>query len=144
MRGVWGLNEAVLPLVQSILGFQRPFENAVALGLVSGDKIVGGVVFHNWAPEHGVIEVTAASTSRKWFTRAILRQITRYAFEICGCHAIVARTAPDNEPVLKIWRALGAEEVSIPHLRGRGVPEVVFILTDAQWGKSRFSESRNG
>lgn len=140
MRGVWGIDNLVLPLVQSILGFSRPFDAAVTLGFVDGDKVVGGLVFHNWSPEHGVIEVTAASLSRKWFKRSILKQATAYVFEKCNCHAMVARTAPDNTPVLKIWRALGADEVTIPHLRGRGVPEVVFVLTDAAWRASKFSE----
>lgn len=140
MIGIWGRDDIVLPLVQSILGFVRPFENAVSLGFVDNDHIVGGLVFHNWSPENGVIEVTAASLSRKWFKRSILKQATDYVFDKCNCHAMVARTAPDNTPVLKIWRAMGADEVTIPHLRGRGVPEVVFVLTDAAWRESKFSE----
>ena len=140
MKGVWGLDTLVIPMVSNILGFKRGFGDAVTLAFVSGNKIMGGLVFHNYDPENGVIEVSTASLSKKWFNRTILRQITAYVFEKCNCHAMVARTAPDNEPVLRIWRALGADEVTIPHLRGRGVPEVVFILTDAAWRKSKFSE----
>ena len=85
MKGVWGLDQVVLPLVGNILGFKRGFGDAVTLAFVSGDKIMGGLVFHNYDPDSGVIEVSAGSMSR-------------------------------------------------------GVPEVVFILTDAAWRKSKFSE----
>lgn len=137
------MDDVVLPLVQAICGFARPIDNGRALGLVSGKKLIGGVVFHNWQPEHGVIEVTAASLSPKWFTRGIMNEVTRYAFEKCGCHAMVARTEPKG-PASRIWRALGSDEVSIPHLRGRGKPETVFVLTDTAWQKCKFRSNDNG
>lgn len=137
MNAVWGMDDITLPLIGALCGFTRPFHNAKALTFISGRKIVGGIAFHNWTPENGVIEVTAASTSPKWFSRGILKEITGYAFEICACHAMVARTSLDN-PAVRIWRALGSEEVHIPHLRGRGEPEIVFVLTDDAWQQSKF------
>lgn len=131
------MDAVVLPLVQFLCGHARPFGDAVALGFEHKGEIVGGLVFHNWSPEHGVIEVSAGSTNPRWLCRSILAEATAYAFDRCACQSLVTRTSPENSSVLKIWRALGAAEVEIPHLRGRGKPETVFVLTQDAWNASR-------
>ena len=137
MTGVWGLDAIVLPLVERICDMKRPFGPSKALAFVKGKRVLGGVVFNNWEPEHGVIEVTVGSLSPRWLTRSILKQVTEYVYNDCGCHAMFARTTADN-PSVKIWRALGAEEREIPHLMGRGKAQTVFVLTDEAWNNSKF------
>lgn len=137
MKPVWGLDGVVLPLVQAICQMPRPFANAKAMAFEHKGEIVGGLVFNNWEPEHGTIEVTVAATNPRWMTREILSEAARYAFEKCKCHALVARTTEKN-PSARMWRSLGADETSIPHLLGYGKPQVVFVLTERQWKKSKF------
>lgn len=144
MKTVWGLDQYVVPLVAHLVGLPAErFGNIRALAFVEGDMIVGGVLFSNWSPETGTIEITAASTSRKWMTRSVLRTIAEYGFNACKCQALVARTTECNRAA-RIWRALGSEEVSVPHGRGRGKPELVFILTDDAWANSRFMRQTHG
>ena len=133
------MDSIIAPLVQSLCKLPRDFGESRSMAIVdSSDKIVGGLVFHNWHPEAGTIEVSVGSVSSKWLTRGVLKSATRYAYDHCMCHAIVARTDAQN-PTRRIWTSLGASEHVIPHLRGPGVPEYIYVLTREVWDKSKFA-----
>lgn len=113
------------------LGFERGFGECTFLTF--GDPIVAGVVYHNYCPEAGVIELSAASVDRKWLTKDRLRQIYGYPFDQIGCQMVVARYSAENKRVRRIWTALGATEYVIPRLRGRDEAEVIATLTVEAW-----------
>jgi len=120
----------------------RGFGPCVALGVLSRDrKMAGGLVFHNWHPESGVIEMSAASANPRAWTRTVMREAFGYAFDLAGNQMVVIRCAPENERVRRFWRALGAEEYEIPRLRGRDKPEVIMTLTDDAWRASKFRKA---
>jgi hypothetical protein len=130
-RHVWG--DAAAGFVALQLGFPRGFGECQALGFLDRDgALEAGVVYHNWNPEAGVIEISAASTSRRWGTRGRLQMIFGYPFDGIGCQMVVARHAEDN-PVRRIWRTLGADEFIIPRLRGRDRAECIATLTVENW-----------
>ena len=118
-------------------GCARGFGECRTLGVHDGKKIVAGVVFHNWQPEDGVIEISSAATTARWMTRPIVRLAFGYAFDALGCRVVVARIHADNDRARKLWRGLGAEEHILPHLRG-GAGECVSILTREAWAQSKF------
>ena len=142
MTPLWGHSEIVASFVASLVeGCERGFGPCQAMGVLDGDKLVAGVVFHNWSPEHGVIEMSAAATTRRWITRPVLQAMFGYAFDILGCQAAVARTDPKLGNVRRMWKAIGAKEYTIPRLRGRNTPEVLLVLADDDWKGSRYAET---
>lgn len=136
MTPIFGHEEAVVPFVAAVAGLRPDFGNCRTLAVVSGDRLVAGVVFHNWSPESGVIELTAASVDRRWATRGVMNAVFGYAFSFC--QAAVARTAEDNMTVRKLWKAFGAVEYIIPRLRGRAASDAILVLTDDAWAVSRY------
>lgn len=116
------------------------FGNCRALGVGHKGKIVAGVVFHNWEPDHGVIELSAVATHRGWMTREVMRVAMAYVFDGLGCQAAIARVAERNEPARHIWRALGSEEHIIPRLYGRDEAGCIYVLTCEAWSKSRLNK----
>lgn len=131
-RALYGEDEAVGRFVQHLLGFDRGFSNFKAIGFLDRDGVLeAGVIFNNWCPESGVIEITAAATSRRWGTKERLRIIFEYPFSFC--RMVVARTSENNPTPLRIWRALGACEYRIPDLRGPGEAEIITTLSVEQW-----------
>ena len=40
------------------------WQTGTIMAIAKGDRIVAAVLFHNWQPRHGVIEVSAASDDR--------------------------------------------------------------------------------
>lgn len=123
-----------------IWGRMDAFDACTAMGVLRGDKLVAGLVFHNWEPDHGVIEVSAAAVDRRWLTRKVASTALRYAFEECACQMVVARYSERNTPARKIWVALGSDETHIPRLYGRDTAGVIATLTKEAWGESRLNE----
>jgi RimJ/RimL family protein N-acetyltransferase len=121
------------------LGFDRGFGPSSAIGFVEGGEIVAGVIYHNWHPEGGVIEISAASSQRKWLNRSRLSVIFGYPFDQIKCRMVVARIGEHNARARRIWRSLGAREYAIPELRSPHEAEIVYTLTADQWRSGKFA-----
>ena len=112
----------------------------VALGWATASEgIVAGFVFTNWQRSDGVIEVSGYSTRRDWASKPIVRAIFEYPFDDLGCRMVVARHSVRNARVRRIWRALGADEVILPRMRGDDEDEAVSLFHRDQWRASRFA-----
>lgn len=139
MTPLYGARRRVATRVQRLLGFSRGFSKYEAIGVVDRDgQLVGGAVYHNWNPESGTIEVTAASSAPNWATREVVRAVFGYPFDI-GCQLLVARTAEGNDGPLRVWRALGADFYRIPRLRGPDQAEIITTLTVERWKETRWA-----
>lgn len=113
-----------------------------AFGTYEGDKLLGGVVFHNYYPDAGVIEMSAAAVDPRWLTRKMIRAMFGYIFDVIGCQMAVLRVSANNSVMLNIGKRFGFQSILIPRLRGRNEDEVILTYTDDQWRESRFNRSR--
>lgn len=120
--------------------------NAQAIGLYNNNNdLVAGVVYHNWSPSSGSIEMSAYSTTRVWANKSVVRLLFDYPFLQVGCRIVVARHAEDNTHARRIWSALGASEHIIPDLRADGLGEAIAVLRKETWLNSKFKRSeQNG
>jgi RimJ/RimL family protein N-acetyltransferase len=130
----------VMQFVADQLGFDRGFGECSAIGFMEGGEIVAGVIYHNWNPESGVIEMSAASNRRKWLTKARLSVIFAYPFDQIKCRMVIARHSEFNTRARRIWRSLGCNEYVIPALRSPSEAEVIATLTADQWRAGKFSK----
>lgn len=136
-RLLLGETFAVCDFVAERIGVED-FGECQALGFIDKDGVLeAGVVFNNWNPKTGVIEISAAARNRTWGTRERLRLIFDYPFGFC--RMVVARTSEHNPGPLRIWKALGAKQYRIEGLRAPDEAEIVTTLTADQWRSSRFS-----
>lgn len=123
-------------LTQRIWGRDVAMSPGTALGITHGETVSAVVLFHNYDPDAGVIEISAASDSKRWLTRPVLRAIFGYAFNGLRCQAVVART--DQASVARIFTAYGFQRFDLPRLRGRNKGETVLILGDDDWRANGF------
>lgn len=127
-------NKVVADFVSNkIWGHNEGFEKYCTMGVFDSSKLIAGIVYHNYHPDDGVIEYSAASISKKWLTRPVLRAMFSLSFDILNCQICVFRTSSKNDVMLRINRSMGFSEYVIPRLRGRNENEHVFTLTDDQW-----------
>ena len=119
-------------VAKNIPGVTHGFGACQAIGFLLYDELIAGIVYHNWSPETGVIEMSAASIKRHWLTRDRLAAIFEYPIAI-GCRLVVARTSERNTRAINLWRHLGAKEYSIPEMRGIGEAEIIHVLNLAEW-----------
>lgn len=140
MTLIWGgasnpnVNQAIAHFVAShIPGCERGWENFTTLGIIEGEQLVAGVVFHNYAPEAGVIELSSASTSKRWLTRPMLNAMFGYPFEQIGCQMVILRVSERNTGMIEIAERFGFKAYRVPRLRGREEAEIIFTFTDDDW-----------
>jgi RimJ/RimL family protein N-acetyltransferase len=133
------LHHRMVAFADSLIGCHgRGFGECATLGVFAQDLLIGVVVFHNWQPEAGVIEISAASTTPRWLRRHVLDRIFSWSFIDRGCQMVVARISEENKPLHRIFHAYGFKSIVIPRLRGRDEDERIFTLTDDDWRASKF------
>ena len=114
-----------------------------SLAIADDRRLVAGVIYHNYQPHEGTIEISCASIIRKWMTRDVIVTAIDMPFKELDCQAIVARHSKDAKHIRHIWNALGAKEYEIPRLRGKDdPPEIVSVLTDDAWAVSKFNVTK--
>lgn len=121
------------------VGLSRGFGECQTACVVNGENhVVAGLIFHNYDPDSGVMEVSAAATSPLWPQRSVLKEAFGYIFDRAGCQMAVARCEQSNDRVRRLWKGFGAREHIIPRLRGRDAAEAILTLTDDAWSASKF------
>ena len=144
MKLLYGHSEEVAAFVVKIIGLPRGFGNCKAIGVLDDDgRLICGFVYHNWSPEAGVIEMSIASTTRRWLTRRVMRAAFAYPFEI-DCQMVVMRLSARDKRLHHQLKSCGFKPYKIPRLRGREEDEIIFTLTDDDWKAGRFMRVKNG
>ena len=125
----------------SRLCFGNPYavERFCSMAVFHGEQLVAGTLFHNWQPESGVIELTSASTDRRWLTKTVVKAMFHMAFDMIGAQLVALRVSERNTGMVEIAQRFGFQGTLIPRLRGRDESEWIFTLTDDDWRASRWS-----
>lgn len=121
---------------ERIWGKPDGFRDHCSITVTRRGVVVAVVVLHDWRPEVGVIELSAAG-SGAWQSRRIWNEIFATCFDALGCQTVCIRTASTNAPVISQTRRLGFSHAVLPNMRGPGVDEWVFTLTRQQWHAGR-------
>lgn len=130
--------------VAALHGSERGFGPCATMGFHNkSGELVAGVVFHNWQPEYGVIEVSAASVDPRWLTRGRMHEVAGYVFDGLGCRMALARHSEHNRIARRLWDRVGAREIRMPNLRGPDEDEMVALLTREDWEASKFAKGSN-
>jgi len=113
----------------------RGFGECRSLGIVNGQgDLVAGVVFHDWWPERGTIELSVAADDPRWATRTVLRSIAAAAFNVA--RLIIARNSVKNIRARRMWNKCGARETIIPELYDEGEAGAIHTLTEPMFRTS--------
>lgn len=145
MKLLIGHDDGVAAWVHRRIPGCLPFTKYMALGIIDcRGELVGGVVFHNYYPDRGVIEMSAASATARWLSPGLIAAIMDYPFRQMGCQMVIAHTAPENAAARRLLCGLGGIEITIPRYRGRGRDDVLICITDDAFHDSKFGGSSNG
>lgn len=123
-------------VARHIPGAHRGWSEYVALRVLCGSQIVGGVIYHGWNPEAGTMEMSAAG--RDWLSRRVLHAMHAYPFDVAGCQMVALQTNENNAVMRRIAKAYGYTEIIIPRLMGRDQNAAILTLTDDAWKGSPF------
>lgn len=109
---LFGADDFVANFVRLRLGDHTRFAGGyTALGVVSGDVFVGGVVYYNFTtlPFGNAVECSFAFDSPFWATRDTLSTICTYAFaqNCLNCNRVTALVAKSNARARRVIEKIG-------------------------------------
>lgn len=142
MRCVYGLSDIVKAFVEQNIPScaQRGLpDKGRGIGVANDrNEIVGGFYYHDWNPDAGVIEISGASTDKRWLTRKVLYGLFAYPFNDLGCQLVAMRHSANDKALARMLKAYGFHQATIPRLFGRGHDAIVSTLTDDAWRSNGF------
>lgn len=110
------------------------------MAVIENEAVIAGAIWHNYEPDSGVIEISAAATTKRWLTRTTLGVLFGIPFKEWGCQAVVMRVSDHDEALHRMLKAYGFERYRVPRLRGRDEAENVFVLTEENWASNKFQK----
>lgn len=110
---------------------KRGFAPCTAIGIADDKELIGGMVFHNWSPESGVMEISCAGDDARWLHPALLKATDDYLQEI-DVNTVIAWTPLEMTRWRRLLKLLGAEDHPIEPL-GKSL----MVLPRARWERSR-------
>ena len=119
-------------------GQGRDFGKCTCIAVMIKGELAAGLVYHNYDPDAGVIEISGASWRKGWLTKSVLRAMYGYPFRDCRCQAVVQRVSDADKAQHRMLKAFGAEHYRIPRLRGRDEAENIFVTTIEAWEANGF------
>ena len=122
----------------------RGFGKCRAIGIADAEgNLLGGLVYRNWCPEVGTIEISGAAVpGTNWLSRRTIQVMYDYPFDVCGCQMVIKTTMADNAIVLRIMAAIGFDLHLIKRLGGHDRDGVVGTLTYEDWQDSKYNINR--
>lgn len=144
LRYIYGHDDAVAFFVAQLIPHcrARGFGRCKAIGVINErDELIAGIVYHNFDPDAGIIEISGAAIPRsRWLTRGTIARMYQYPFLQCGCQMIVQRTPADSEQLLRQLAAYDYMFVKVPRMFGRERDGVLCLLTREAWEGNRFNK----
>lgn len=136
-------NSAVGDFVSNIV-FGKPgrFENFASMAVFDGKRVIAGVLYNNWHPDNGVIELHAGAIDKRWMTRPVLQEMFAHVFDRFKCQLCVIQVSDKNPAMLRIAKGLGFKGPCVPRLRGREEAGHILTLADDDWRASRLNRGR--
>lgn len=122
-RLVFGHDEAIAAWVADRiphvggLGFSGP---CAAIGIASGDRLLAGIVYHDYQAAYGTIQLSMAAESPMWARRETIRALLHYPFRQLGVFKAWTATPHDNDAALRVNEHIGFKrEGTLAHHFGR-------------------------
>jgi RimJ/RimL family protein N-acetyltransferase len=144
---VFDRSDIVAPFVAALIPEcrERGFGKCSTIGILRDDgELVGGLVYRNWHPEFGTIEMSgAALPGTNWFSRRTIQVMHDYPFYQVNCQMLIMTTLADNLIVQRILAAIGYAFHYIERLGGRDHDGIVATLTVERWETSRYNVNRH-
>lgn len=138
---VYGHNELIADFVSKLIPelYGRSLARAsTAFGIVKNGDLIAGMVYHNWMPECGTIEMSGAAIDPHWLTAETLRRMYQYPYLQLDCQLTYMRVAADNERLLRQLAAFNYTFIRMPRMLGRDRDAVLCQLTREAWEENKF------
>lgn len=102
-----GYSKQISEWVKSKISTVYDFGPCEAIGVIQKDKIIAGVVYHEYRPTCQSIQISMAAVSPMWARKTIIAQLLKYPFEQIGVYRVYTATPISNTMALKVNEHIG-------------------------------------
>lgn len=81
-----------------------------AIGIAEDDKLIAGVIYHNWIKRYGNIEISMAADTPRWATPEALKRLLWYPFRELRCRRVTTCTPASNKRALRFNYGIGFQK----------------------------------
>ena len=97
----------------------RDFGECAAIGVVT-DRLIAGVVYNEFYPEYGTVQLSMAADSSRWARRETIAGLLAYPFLQMNVYKVWTATPLDNGMALRVNEKIGfKQEATLAHHFGR-------------------------
>ena len=134
-----GFDQDIADFVASRIPGMDSFGPCSAIGVVDRDHhIAGGVVYHDYQPQWGNIQLSFASDRPDWLTPSLIRGLLFYPFYQLGCERITCLTPKRNRRARQFLQKFGFRYEGNVR-RGFGTDDCIISgLLRSEWESHRF------
>jgi RimJ/RimL family protein N-acetyltransferase len=83
------------------------FGPCYALGIAKRGEIIATMVYHDFIPSYGNIQLSMAATSPAWARRTSIKELLRYPFNDLGVQRVTTMIAESNTRAIRLNEGLG-------------------------------------
>lgn len=105
-------------------------------GIVKNDKLISGVVYHDYKRGPGTIQYSGAAIDRSWLRGPSLHYMFSYMFDDLGCQMVLTGNAANNTGLHRLLERTDHKKHIIERGWGREMDLYLWTLTREQWVKN--------
>ena len=140
MNLVFGADQQVARWVADHIPDVDDFGPCSAIGIET-DRLIAGMVYHDYQPRFGTVQISMAATTPIWARRDIITALLSYPFDQLDCFKVWTTTALDNERALKVNEHVGFKrEAVLAHQFGHKRHAVIMRMLKPDYLK-RYGDS---
>jgi RimJ/RimL family protein N-acetyltransferase len=143
MRLVLGRDAEVAAWTKARIPHAHDWGPLAAIGVEDErGQLIAGVVYNNYHPHYGSIEISTASDSRRWLTKSLITGIFAYPFVQLGCQRVTAATPRNAHTARQFLETFGFQPEGIVRL-GFGTQDAfIWGLLASEWASHRYNLGR--
>jgi RimJ/RimL family protein N-acetyltransferase len=112
------------------------FADDSAIGVMSGDRMIAGVVYHDYKPQFGTIELSMAADSPMWASHDIIAGLLHFPFRQLKVFKVFTVTPADNVAALRVNEHIGFKrEAILAHQFGRKRHAVIMRMLEPDYAR---------
>lgn len=146
MRLVYGQDSAVAAWTAERIPHVRGggFGPCAAIGVANGDRLLAGVVYHDYQPDCGTVQISMAAVNPRWAKREIIAGLLAYPFLQMGCYKVWTAIPADNALAIRVNIHIGfTREAVLAHHFGKDRHCVICRMTKPAFERRFFDGQKS-
>jgi len=91
------------------------FGPCYSIGILSNDKFIAGVTYHDYQKAFGTVQLSMAADSPLWAKRDTIHALLNYPFNMLECYRVFTLTPIDNTKAIAVNKSIGFLHECIAH-----------------------------